>query len=314
MKKVTLYSSSRSSMTGRPIPTTQPDQLKSPDPPGESPSAQLASEQLRFSWRNFCARHKRLLWVAAGGLFALLLVYVHAAITPPTREITQEDIRAAVLHTLETNTLPSPARKAYEVIRPSIVRVRGLAPDKAGGEDTEKSVGTGVVIVDKGIILTNLHVVAGGDRLGVIFADGTESEATVVGVQPENDLAVIQAKTVPDDLVPATLRGTSDLAPGDEVIAVGFPFGIGPTVTSGVVSGLRRVHRSRDGTHDMVNLIQFDAAANPGSSGGPLVTADGAVVGIVTAILNPTEQHVFIGIGFAVPIENAASAVGISPF
>ena len=158
----------------------------------------------------------------------------------------------------------------------------------------------------------------GGERVDsaarVVFADGTESEATVVGVQPENDLAVIQAKTVPDDLVPATLRGTADLAPGDEVIAVGFPFGIGPTVTSGVVSGLRRVHRSRDGTHDMVNLIQFDAAANPGSSGGPLVTADGAVVGIVTAILNPTEQHVFIGIGFAVPIENAASAVGISPF
>ena len=136
----------------------------------------------------------------------------------------------------------------------------------------------------------------------------------MIGVQPENDLAVIQAKMVPDDLVPATLRGTGDLAPGDEVVAVGFPFGIGPSATSGVVSGLRRVHRSRDGTRDMVNLIQFDAAANPGNSGGPLVTMDGEVVGIVTAILNPTEQHVFIGVGFAVPIENAAAAVGISPF
>jgi S1-C subfamily serine protease len=148
----------------------------------------------------------------------------------------------------------------------------------------------------------------------VVFYDGTESEATVIGVQPENDLAVIQAKTLPDDLQPATLRGTGDLALGDEVIAVGFPFGIGPSVTSGVISGLRRVHKSKDGTHDKVNLIQFDAAANPGSSGGPLVTAEGEVVGIVTAILNPTEQHVFIGIGFAVPIENAASAIGISPF
>jgi S1-C subfamily serine protease len=74
------------------------------------------------------------------------------------------------------------------------------------------------------------------------------------------------------------------------------------------------MHKSKDGKHDMVNLIQFDAAANPGSSGGPLVTADGEVVGIVTAILNPTDEHVFIGIGFAVPIENAAAAVGISPF
>jgi len=260
-------------------------------------------------------RFEKPLLILGGVLVALGAFTVYSAQKPAPHTYTQADIDAAVLHTLETKTLPSTAARAYDAIRPSVVRVRQLgdAP-KEGDRDIEKSVGTGVVIVDKGIILTNLHVVAGGDRLGVIFADGTESEATVVGVQPENDLAVIQAKTVPDDLVPATLRGTADLAPGDEVIAVGFPFGIGPTITSGVVSGLRRVHRSRDGTHDMVNLIQFDAAANPGSSGGPLVTADGAVVGIVTAILNPTEQHVFIGIGFAVPIENAASAVGISPF
>src|SRR6266536_1755744 len=191
MKKVTLYSSSRSSMTGRPIPTTQPDQFKSPEPPRESSPTQVASQEVRFSWQNFCARHKRLLWVAAGVLFGLLLVFEHAAITPPTREITQEDIRAAVLHTLETNALPSPARKAYEVIRPSIVRVRGLAPDKAGGEDIEKSVGTGVVIVDKGTILTNLHVVLGAKRIQVVFADGLESDATITGVLPEHDLAVL---------------------------------------------------------------------------------------------------------------------------
>jgi S1-C subfamily serine protease len=262
-------------------------------------------------------RVEKPLLVAAGVLFALGLVVAHSSLQPVPRSFTQADIDAAVLHTLETKTLPSTAARAYEIIRPSVVRVRQLGTPKDGphGEgDIEKSVGTGVVIVDKGIILTNLHVVAGGDRLGVVFFDGTESEATVLGVQPENDLAVIQAKTLPDDLVPATLRGTGDLAPGDEVIAVGFPFGIGPTTTSGVVSGLRRVHRSRDGTRDIVNLIQFDAAANPGSSGGPLVTADGEVVGIVTAILNPTDQKVFIGIGFAVPIENAASAIGISPF
>ena len=146
------------------------------------------------------------------------------------------------------------------------------------------------------------------------FFDGLESEATVIGVRPEHDLAVLQAKKLPDDLVAATLRSTSDLAPGDEVIAVGFPFGIGPSVSSGVVSGLQREYRSPQGKRQLTNLIQFDAAANPGNSGGPLVTADGEVVGIVTAILNPTEQHVFIGIGFAVPIENAAAAVGISPF
>jgi S1-C subfamily serine protease len=136
----------------------------------------------------------------------------------------------------------------------------------------------------------------------------------VIGLQPENDLAVLQAKTIPDDLVPATLRSTRDLSMGDEVIAVGFPFGIGPSVSAGVVSGLKREYRSPEGKRLLTNLIQFDAAANPGNSGGPLATMDGEVVGIVTAILNPSDQGVFIGIGFAVPIENAASAVGISPF
>ncbi|HEY4137768.1 MAG TPA: trypsin-like peptidase domain-containing protein [Casimicrobiaceae bacterium] len=251
----------------------------------------------------------------AGALFALGLAAGYQTLKPPPRVYTQEDIDAAVLHTLETKTLPSPTAKAYDAIRESVVRVRAMGPDdEKGGEEVERGVGSGVVIVDKGVILTNLHVVSSAKRVSVVFAGGLESEAVVIGVQPENDLAVLQAKTLPDDLPAATLRSTKDLLPGDQVIAVGFPFGIGPSVTSGVVSGLKREYRSPEGKRLLTNLIQFDAAANPGSSGGPLVTADGEVVGIVTAILNPTEQHVFIGIGFAVPIENAAAAVGLSPF
>ena len=175
-------------------------------------------------------------------------------------------------------------------------------------------IGTGVVIVDKGVILTNLHVVLGAEKIKVRFFDGMEAEATVIGVRPEHDLAVLQAKSIPDDLVAATLRSTADLQVGDHVVAVGFPFGIGPSASAGVVSGLKREYHSPEGKRVLTNLIQFDAAANPGNSGGPLVTADGEVVGIVTGILNPTSQRVFIGIGFAVPIENAAAAVGMSPF
>ncbi len=178
----------------------------------------------------------------------------------------------------------------------------------------ETGIGTGVVIVDNGTILTNLHVVDGAERVKVVFADGLESEALVTGLRPEHDLAVLRAKTIPDDLIAATMRTTGDLAVGDHVATVGFPFGIGPSTSAGVVSGLRREFRSPEGERVLTNLIQFDAVANPGNSGGPLVTADGDVVGIVTAILNPTEQRVFIGIGFAVPIENAAAAVGLSPF
>jgi S1-C subfamily serine protease len=313
MKRVTLYSSSRSSMTERATPTSHPDQLKSSVQAHESPSIQVARPLPGVPWRNFYAHHQRALWVAASGLFGLLLVFTYAALTPPARQITQDDIRAAVLHTLETNTLPAPATKAYEIIRPSIVRVRGLDSDQ-NGEEIEKSVGTGVVIVDKGIILTNLHVVLSAKRVQVVFADGLESDATVTGVRPEDDLAVLQAQTIPDDLFAATMRSTAELALGDQVFAVGFPFGIGPSVTAGVVSGLRREFRSPEGKRLLTNLIQFDAAVNPGSSGGPLVTADGEVVGIVTAILNPTDQRFFVGIGFAVPIENAAAAVGIPPF
>ena len=185
-------------------------------------------------------------------------------------------------------------------------------PDKDGY--VVVGTGSGVVIVDKGIILTNLHVVQGFPRVKVTFADGFESDAFVTGTAPEHDLAVLQAMTIPDDLAAATMRSTHDLLPGDRVVAVGFPFGIGPSVSAGVISGLRREYRSPEGKRLLTNLIQFDAAANPGNSGGPLVTADGEVVGIVTGILNPAGQSVFIGIGFAVPIENAAAAVGIPPF
>jgi len=258
--------------------------------------------------------------LVAGALIALTIAAVYLGTRAPPRNLTQKDIDAAVLHTLETAQIPSVASKAFEAIRPSVVRVIGLGAEPDPGEGNSPSsrggfgIGTGVVIVDKGIILTNLHVVAGAERVKVEFFDGLVSDATVIGTRPEHDLAVLQAKTIPDDLVAATLRSTADLAVGDEVVAVGYPFGIGPSATSGIVSGLRREYQSPEGKRLLTNLIQFDAAANPGNSGGPLVTAGGEVVGIVTAILNPSEQRVFIGIGFAVPIENAAAAVGISPF
>ena len=234
--------------------------------------------------------------------------------------ITQADIDAAVRESLEKEPLPSAAAKAYEAILPSVVRVIGLMNDNDQGEDKpeqramERSLGTGVVIIDNGTILTNLHVVWGAKKIRVRFANGHESEAVMMGAQPENDLAVLKALSLPDDLEAATMRSTGDLRPGDHVIAVGHPFGIGPSVSYGVVSGLKREFRSPEGEKTLTNLIQFDAAANPGNSGGPLVTMDGEVVGIVTAILNPSEQRTFIGIGFAVPIENAASAAGMPPF
>jgi S1-C subfamily serine protease len=255
-----------------------------------------------------------MMWLTMLLLGCALVASVSFQMRPGARPLTQKQIDAAVLHTLDTQVLPSQAAKAAEAIRPSVVRVNGFIKGKNGKPDVEYGVGSGVVIVDKGIILTNLHVVQGAQVIKVTFSDGLESEAYVTGLQPENDLAVLQAKRIPDDMIAATMRSTGDLASGDQVVAVGFPFGIGPSVSSGVISGLKRSFKSPEGKQEMTNLIQFDAAANPGNSGGPLVTMDGEVVGIVTAILNPTQQRTFIGIGFAVPIENAASAVGLHPF
>lgn len=234
-------------------------------------------------------------------------------LTRPLRGVDQAEVDYLIEQALQTKPIPAFSTAAYAAIRPSVVRVVG-GDGKLDEDDPPTSVGSGVVIVDSGLILTNLHVISGAKKIGVVFSDGTESEARVVSTQPENDLAVIQATTLPDDLVAAKLGSTRELQVGDHVLAVGFPFGIGPSASAGIVSGLKRAHETQDGTRPLSNLIQFDAAANPGNSGGPLVSAQGEVLGIVTGILNPTQQRVFIGIGFAVPIESAASAVGMPPF
>jgi S1-C subfamily serine protease len=331
MRRPALYSSSRparAAAAATEAPTTS-----------AAPADGAAPQPARRRWRTALSpSNPALLWLAVLLLAAALAL---SLARPGQRRLTQEDINAAVLKTMETQVMPSEYARAYETIRPSVVRVvsyvkksrlrdeplnphvKGARPKPLGpatpdstgdGDEVESGVGTGVVIVDKGVILTNLHVINGADRVKVIFYDGLESPATVTGVQAENDLAVLQASKLPDDLIPATMRSTSDLAPGDKVMAVGFPFGIGPSASGGIVSGLGRVFRSPEGKQEMKNLIQFDAAANPGNSGGPLVTMDGEVVGIVTAILNPTQARTFIGIGFAVPIENAAAAAGLPPF
>jgi S1-C subfamily serine protease len=311
MKRVTLYSQSRKmgpyARMGRAAQEAAAEAAaaEAAEPPAPPPRIVLA-------WRRFHTRFAGPISMFASVAVTLAIVAVYNHYTAP-RALTQNDIDAAVLHTLEKQPMsPSRAAVAAEIIRPSVVRVNQVGLEDS--EDTEKAVGTGVVIEESGTILTNIHVVAGADRISVTFHDGTKSDAHVVSIQPEDDLAVLKTDTIPDDLKPATLRSTRGLNLGDEVVAVGHPFGIGPSVSSGVVSGMRRDYINPKGKKTLTNLIQFDAAANPGNSGGPLVTADGEVVGIVTAILNPTEQRVFIGIGFAVPIENAAGAAGLSPF
>jgi len=307
MKRVALYSQS--------APAAAPPPRLADRPAEAAPAATTPAAPPRAAaWRRLAARYDRPLLLLAGALLMGLAVLALQRSGPASRVLKQADIDKAVLHTLGSKVLPSPAAKAAQAVAPAVVRVRGVAPGERGDADLDEGVGSGVVIVDTGVILTNLHVVSGAEKVVVEFHDGHESDAVVISVKPEHDLAVLQAKSLPDDLLPATLRSTSDLQPGDQVVAVGFPFGIGPSVSAGVISGLAREFRSPEGKRTLTNLIQFDAAANPGNSGGPLVTMDGEVVGIVTAILNPGRERTFIGIGFAVPIENAAAGAGMHPF
>lgn len=337
MRRQVLYSGSRRASGSESHPA---------QPATHAPAEELARDSLpvrstRFRrLRSLGTRYAGFLSFLGGALCVALFAGAYLWSQPQPRALNQEDIDSAVLHTLENKTLPSRAAKAAEIVRPSVVRVRGFgeappAKDRPEGngksgkgtrEDLQEDgngepkameevgQGSGVVIVDDGVILTNLHVVFGAKRVTVTFHDGSESDAELVSVHPENDLAVIKAQKIPDDLPAATLGSADLLKPGDEVVAVGFPFGIGPSVSAGVVSGLNREFRSPAGDRLLTRLIQFDAAANPGSSGGPLVTMQGDVVGIVTAIFSPTESRTFIGIGFAVTIAAAGSAIGMHPF
>lgn len=321
MKKPALYSSaSRTRRTGdAPAsavpPAAAPVRTPAAAPTTTPPAATAAAAAPTPDRRAFFRRHDRAFLFVGGVLFALGLLAARDAMRPAGQELTQDDIDAAVLHTMETRSLPSRAARAAENVMNAVVRVRGYDEfDEPGGNEQMQGVGTGVVIVDTGIILTNLHVVSGARRVTVTFFDGSESEVELVKPFPENDLAVIRAKQIPDDLPAATLGASGKLRPGDEVVAIGFPFGIGPSTSAGVVSGLDRSFRSPEGKQVMTGLIQFDAAVNPGNSGGPLISMDGEVVGIVTALLNPTPARTFIGIGFAATIESAGAAVGIPPF
>ena len=126
--------------------------------------------------------------------------------------------------------------------------------------------------------------------------------------------AVLQATTPPTQFVPAVLGNPGALQVGDDVYAVGHPFGLYGSMSAGVISGFDRTFRPKGSEAELQGLIQFDAAANPGNSGGPLLNRDGQVVGIVTGIVNPTEDSFFVGIAFAVPITTAAGGAGLPPY
>ena len=199
---------------------------------------------------------------------------------------------------------PSTAQ-IYQTVAPSVVYIVAIPKGQARVEDT----GTGVIVNADGTILTALHVVKGAGSIHVTYADGSSSAVRVSGTDPAMDIATLAPATLPSIVVPAVLGSSTQLAVGDDVIAIGNPLGLTDTTTTGIISGLGRPADEPGDVH-LSGLIQFDAAVNPGSSGGPLLNGKGETVGIVVALANPTSADTFIGIGFAVPISSAIAAGG----
>jgi S1-C subfamily serine protease len=269
--------------------------------------------QLRQPLERVRVRVRRGAPFAAGILTALLALLLYDALTPEPHQMTQSDVQESVAQAMASATpLPSFSSRVYQVVQPSLVLIESIADNDL--DDDGVGLGSGVVIDDRGDILTSLHVVAGATDIRVTFADGTRSSAVVIAAQPENDIAVLQASEPPPVVVPAVLGNPNAMRIGDEAFVVGNPYGLYSSMSAGVVSGFDRTFRHPEGGQDLENLIQIDAAANPGNSGGPLLNRNGQVVGIVTAILNPTGGHFFIGIAFAVPITIAGGAAGMPPY
>jgi putative serine protease PepD len=199
---------------------------------------------------------------------------------------------------------PTPAASATPLPVPDLYRQ--VAPSVVLISTSKGSLGSGTVVTDTGVVLTAHHVVSGGGDITILFADGTRAPAEVATANPKIDVATLTPAKLPEVVVPAVLGGGVEV--GSDVVAIGNPLGLRASTTTGIVSGLNRSSRNAAGT--LSGLIQFDAAVNPGSSGGPLLNAQGLVVGVVVSIADPGEDEAFAGIGFAVPIGSALGGDG----
>jgi len=269
------------------------------EPPGDPDDEQPARHRTTRSWL-----------VAAGVALAVVLAalaFIRSNDRPST--LTPEQISSTISSEVANGVdaalnVPPPGETVFRTIQPSVVFI-SAAPDGAGPD--EAASGAGVVVDANGQILTARHVVQGATSIEVTFSDGTKSAATIVSEQPDNDIAVLKPAQLPGILVPAVLGGGVQI--GDDVYATGHPFGFADSLSAGVVSGLDRTVPIAEG-QTLKGLIQFDAAVNPGNSGGPLLNRAGQVVGIVTALANPADEKFFVGLGFAVPIGTAGGAAG----
>jgi putative serine protease PepD len=276
-------------------PSTEPV-LSSPDGSGiadviDTGPVAPGSPRRHASWR----------WLVLAGAALVVAVAVIAALA----------FRLGSTSAASDSTTPSPTPTPAPTATPLAVPAlyTQLVPSVVLITTSRGALGSGTVVTDTGTVLTANHVISGGGELTVVFADGTRAPAEIASADPKNDTALLEPQKLPEVVVAAALGG--GVAVGADVVAMGNPLGLRDSTSSGIVSGLDRTSKTTAGS--VTGLIQFDAAVNPGSSGGPLLDDQGLVVGVVVSIADPGKDDAFAGIGFAVPIGTALGGGGDGP-
>lgn len=285
-----------------------------PQPVFEPPSGPDDRWVERRAWTIALLRRSAPLLLALSAAFVGVVAYATLFPPPPPLQISQVNER--IEQTLaEATPPPAYSSQVYQIILPSLVLIQTerAGEDEGEAEQGKFGIGAGVVINENGEILTAHHVVSGALTINVHFVDGSQTKAAILSAEPENDIAVLTLLETPGLIVPAVLGSPGAMRVGDEAFAVGNPLGLVASMSAGVISGFDRSIPVDENGQRLEGLIQFDTAVNPGNSGGPLLNRQGQVVGIVTALANPSEQNFFVGIGFAVPIGTAVAAGGGGP-
>ena len=269
------------------------------------------SDRFKSRLSRWGTRLRGFLPFLSGVLAALLALFIYNAFNPGA-QLTQDDVNNVVASAMASATpRPPDSVRVYQIIQPSLVLIETETHGENGQRD--QALGSGTIINENGDILTSLHVVDKATKISLTFADGTKAEGKIISSQPDIDIAMLSSSALPEAVVPAVIGNSGAMKVGDEAYVVGNPFGLYGSMSAGVISGFDRIYQPPSHPHPIRGLIQFDAAANPGNSGGPLLNSNGNVIGVVTGIVNPTKDSFFVGIGFAVPINMAAGGGGGLP-
>lgn len=261
---------------------------------------------MRARITDVLGRYKGVITLLMIGVISLIGVLLNNSAPGEQALLSEVDVRSIAIEMMASAT-PRPAISAqiYEAILPSLVTVHATLQG-AG----EVELGAGVILNEEALILTSLHVVAEATSIRVTYYDGTSSLAILSDQETERDVALLSPDVPPSLVVPIVIGRSSSVKVGDETYVVGNPLGLVGSMTAGIISGLDRTMSLSGVDQPLEGLIQFDAAINLGSSGSPLLNTRGQLIGIVAGLLSAADQESFIGIGFAVPIDVAASAVG----